>query len=191
MTYWHPSDAMTVHMGKVLPLCNARAHGWTARPCWPNRSLGFGVGLRRLDVLDRPFAAGGPAGRALEGGRGRAAQMGREARQISSFFTKGAPVGREGALHGWSRDCPRRPGCRVPADRGRRARAALARRQSSSSRSARRVTPLFGAMAPVDFGSSSSRADKPKGQAAGARRQGDQADRQHFHGFAQRSASDL
>src|SRR6185436_21108476 len=82
-------------------------------------------------------------------------------RQISSSFTKGAPVGVKVPLRvetGLSHDTG------VPGPWGSRAtaRAALALLQSSSSRSAERWVTALVAIAPVDFGSSSSRPERPK-----------------------------
>src|SRR5918998_5567778 len=78
------------HMGEVLPVCNACRRGM----------LGFGDNFPWLDVLDRPFAAGGTAGGALEGGRCGAAQMGRERPADLVVLHEGSARGRESALHG-------------------------------------------------------------------------------------------
>src|SRR4028119_2262829 len=78
------------HMGKVLPACNA----------WGWGMLGLGNGLRGFDLLNRPFAAGGAAGGALEGGRRGAAEMGREGPADLVVLHIGSARGREGALHG-------------------------------------------------------------------------------------------
>jgi hypothetical protein len=102
------------------------------------------------------------------------------ARQISSFFTKGAPDGVKVpfmVVSGLSHDTW------VPGPWGSRATAsaALARRQSSSFRSGDRGMAAAGVIVPVLF----LDAHHAHSEAARAQRKGDDSGRQRFHGFAQ------